>query len=206
VRVLVVDDHPVVIFGCQAALSTRVDIEMISASDAKEGYALFSTARPDVIVIDAVLPDGSGFDLAKSIIETDPNARIIIFTVSDEAAVAVGAIKAGAKGYLGKGDAPFQLVKAVEEVSAGRTYLTPEMAQKMAFLNWEKRDRPKHVFSLRELTVLRLLRQGDSMLEIAEKIEISYKTVSNTCVILKRKLGARTLLDLMRMTIDDELA
>jgi DNA-binding NarL/FixJ family response regulator len=205
-RVLVVDDHPIVIFGCRAALSIRSDIEMISASNAEEGYASYMDARPDVMVIDVILPGMSGFDLTQRILEADPQARIIIFTMNDEPIAAARAIKTGAKGYLGKSDDPFELVKAIEEVAAGRTYLVPQMAQKLAFLNRENRAIFNDGFSSRELDILRLLRNGKSMAEIAAEIQVSYKTVANTCAILKRKLGARTSLDLVRITIEDKLA
>lgn len=205
-RVLVVDDHPIVILGCRAAFSSRSDIEMVSARNAEEGYSLYASSKPDVAVIDATLPGMSGYDLAQRVLTSDPEARIIIFTTNDEPIAAVRAIKIGAKGYLGKGDDPNQLVTAIDEVAAGRTYLAPQMAQRLAFLNRDSRVIFSDGFSSRELSILRLLRNGKSMAEIAAELQVSYKTVANTCAILKRKLGARTALDLVRITIEDKLA
>jgi len=179
---------------------------MVSARNAEEGYSLYASAQPDVMVIDATLPGMSGYDLAQRVLTSDPEARIIIFTTNDEPIAAVRAIKIGAKGYLGKGDDPNQLVTAIDEVAAGRTYLAPQMAQRLAFLNRDNRVIFSDGFTSRELSILRLLRNGKSMAEIAAELQVSYKTVANTCAILKRKLGARTSLDLVRITIEDKLA
>jgi two-component system invasion response regulator UvrY len=204
-QVLVVDDHPVILSGCRAMLAPHKDIELIDALDAEQAYELYVAARPDVVVIDVNLPGVSGFSLTRRILRHDPEARIIIFTMSDDPIFAARAIETGAKGYIGKCEDPARFVAAIRAVAAGERFLLPEMAQKLAFLDPGRRDGFLNGLNPRELEILRLLRNGKSMAEIAGVINVSYKTVANSCVILKRKLGARTPLDLVRIAVENKL-
>jgi two-component system, NarL family, invasion response regulator UvrY len=205
-QVLVVDDHPVIVSGCRAMLSPHNDIEVIDARDADQAYARYLSARPDVVIIDVNLPGVSGFSLTCRILEHDPDARIIIFTMNDDPIFAARAIENGAKGYIGKCEDPARFVGAIRAVAAGQTFLLPEMAQRLAFLDPGRRGNFLSGLNPRELEILRLLRNGKSMAEIAGVINVSYKTVANSCAILKRKLGARTPLDLVRIAVENKLA
>jgi two-component system, NarL family, invasion response regulator UvrY len=205
-QVLVVDDHPVIISGCRAMLSPYKDIEVIDAHDADDAYERYLSARPDVVVIDINLPGTSGFSLTRRILQVDPEARIIIFTMNDDPIFAARAIENGAKGYIGKCEDPGRFVGAIRSVAAGQTFLLPEMAQRLAFLDPGRRGDFMSGLNPRELEILRLLRNGKSMAEIAGMIHVSYKTVANSCATLKRKLGARTPLDLVRIVVENKLA
>lgn len=205
-QVLVVDDHPVIISGCRAMLSPYPDIDVMDALDAQDAYNLYVAARPQVVVIDVNLPGISGFALTQRILQHDADARIIIFTMNDDPIFAARAIENGAKGYIGKCEDPARFVAAIRAVAAGQTFLLPEMAQKLAFLDPERRGDFLNALNPRELEILRLLRNGKSMAEIAGVINVSYKTVANSCAILRRKLGARTPLDLVRIAVENKLA
>lgn len=205
-QVLVVDDHPVIISGCRAMLAPHGDIEVIDSLDADDAYARYVAARPDVVVIDVNLPGISGFSLTRRILQYDPSARVVIFTMNDDPIFAARAIENGAKGYIGKCEDPAKFVAAIRTVAAGQTFLLPEMAQKLAFLDPGRRGDFLNGLNPRELEILRLLRSGKSMAEIAGVINVSYKTVANSCAILKRKLGARTPLDLVRIAVENKLA
>jgi two-component system, NarL family, invasion response regulator UvrY len=205
-QVLVVDDHPVIISGCRAMLSPHDDVEVIDALDADDAYGRYVAARPDVVVIDVNLPGISGFALTRRILQFDPDAHIVIFTMNDDPIFAARAIENGAKGYIGKCEDPAKFVAAIRAVAAGRSFLLPEMAQKLAFLDPGRRGDFLNGLNTRELEILRLLRSGKSMAEIAGVINVSYKTVANSCAILKRKLGARTPLDLVRIAVENKLA
>lgn len=205
-RVLVVDDHPVIISGCRAMLSPYSDIEVIDAQGSEAAYQLYVTAHPEVVVIDVNLQGVSGFSLTQRILKYDPEARIIVFTMNDDPIFAARAIANGAKGYIGKCEDPARFVAAIREVSEGRTFLLPEMAQKLAFLDATQHGDVLGSLNARELEILRLLRSGKSMAEIAGVIHVSYKTIANSCTILKRKLGARTPLDLVRIAVENKLA
>ncbi|MFZ0558830.1 MAG: response regulator transcription factor [Methylovirgula sp.] len=205
-QVLVVDDHPVIISGCRAMLLPYDDIAVLDALDAEHAYERYMEARPDVVVIDVNLPGISGFSLTQRILHYDPAARVVIFTMNDDPIFAARAIANGAKGYIGKCEDPAKFVAAIRAVAAGQTFLLPETAQKLAFLDLGRRGDVIHGLNGRELEILRLLRSGKSMAEIAGVINVSYKTVANSCAILKRKLGARTPLDLVRIAVDNKLA
>jgi two-component system, NarL family, invasion response regulator UvrY len=199
VRVLIVDDHPIVVSGCKALLAGDPEIEVAEAGDGEAGYDAYLAFAPDVAVIDINLPGLSGFELTRRILRRDPDARIVIFSMNDDAAFAARAIEAGAKGYIAKNDDPLLFVDALRQIAAGGVYLPADLARKIAFA------RPGDLLaqlSARELEILRLLASGDTMTAVADKLNISYKTVANNCTVLKQKLGARSSMDLMRLAIE----
>jgi len=198
-RVLIIDDHPVVISGCKALLSGEADIEVADAADAEAGFATFLSFGPDICVIDINLPGMSGFGLTGRILRHDPAARIVIFSMNDEPAFVARAIEAGAKGYIAKNDDPMLFVKALRQVVAGETYLPNGLAQKMVFAKF---NNPLSNLSPREMEIIRFLAAGDNIGAIADKLGVSYKTISNNCTVLKTKLGARSSMDLMRAALD----
>lgn len=206
VKVLIVDDHPIVISGCRALLAQRPDLTLIEALDGEQGYRLYLEHRPAVSVIDIRLPGASGFEIARRILLKDPRAKIIIFSMNDDPIFAARAIESGAKGYLAKNDDPENFVKAIVKVAGGGVFLNPEIAQRLAFYNVRSPDNPLSQLNPRELEIIRLLCSGKSTAEIASDVNVSYKTVANTCSILKNKLGARTLIDLVRIAIEHKLA
>ncbi|MCI4677403.1 response regulator transcription factor [Rhodoblastus acidophilus] len=198
-RVLIVDDHPVVVSGCKALLSAEPDMEVFDACDAESGLAAYGAQAPDVAVIDINLPGVSGFELATRVLAQDPAARIVMFSMNDDPAFAARAIKVGAKGYVAKNDDPSLFVAALRKVWAGGTYLPGDLAQKMAFAQFDKKLAQ---LSQRELEIVRLLAAGETMGAIADKLGVSYKTIANNCTALKTKLGARTSMDLMRAALE----
>jgi two-component system, NarL family, invasion response regulator UvrY len=206
VKVLIVDDHPIIISGCRALLAQRPGFTLIEALDGEQGLRLYAEHRPDVAVIDIKLPGASGFEIARRILVKDPLARIIIFSMNDDPVFAARAIECGAKGYLAKNDDPNNFVEAIIKVAEGGVFLNPEIAQKLAFYNVKAADNPVSQLNPRELEIVRLLCSGKSTAEIASDVNVSYKTVANTCSILKNKLGARTMVDLVRIALEHKLA
>ena len=198
-RVLIVDDHPIVISGCKALLAADPEIEVSEAGDGDSGFDAYLAYAPDVAVIDINLPGLSGFELTRRILRRDPDARIVIFSMNDDAVFAARAIEAGAKGYIAKNDDPLLFVGALRQIAAGGVYLPADLARKIAFA---KPGDLLAQLSARELEILRLLASGDTMAVIADKLNISYKTVANNCTALKQKLGARSSMDLMRLAIE----
>jgi len=197
-RVLIVDDHPVVVSGCKALLSADPGIEVFDAADAEAGFAAFCAQNPDVCVIDINLPGLSGFDLTQRILRQDPEAKLVIFSMNDDPAFAARAIQAGARGYIAKNDDPMLFLPALKQVCEGGTWLPADLARKMAFA----RPSPLSALSTREMEIVRLLAAGEDMGGIADKLGVSYKTIANNCTALKAKLGARSSMDLMRAAID----
>jgi two-component system invasion response regulator UvrY len=205
-RVLIVDDHPIVASGCRAVLAADPEIAVLEASDAESGERAFVAERPNVCVIDINLPTVSGYELARRILARDASARIIMFSMNDDPIFAARAIEVGAKGYLSKSDDPCDLVEAIRQVGEGGTYLPNAMARSIAFAGPAFAQSPLSKLTSREMEVLRLLSSGKSLSEIAWLVHSSYKTVANTSSIMRQKLGVRTSAELVRLAIEHGVA
>ena len=201
-RVLIIDDHPVVLSGCRSLFASDPTIRIDEAADAKSGHRAFMQKKPDVTVIDINLPDVSGFELMRRIRKDDPDAKIIMFSMNDDPAFVVRAVEYGAQGYVSKTDDPRILVKAVRKVAAGDNFITPQLAEAVTFSGASIKANPASQMTARELEILRLLGRGDKIVEIAEALNISYKTVANTTSLLKQKLGAKNHSDLIRISVE----
>ena len=201
-KVLIVDDHPVVLSGCRSLFASDNTVKIEEATDAKSGHRAYLARKPDVTVIDIKLPDVSGFELMRRIRKDHPEARIIMFSMNDDPALVVYALEMGAQGYVWKGDDPRMLVKAVRKVAAGENFISPRLAEAVTFSGASIKANPASQVTARELEILRLLGRGDKIAEVANALEISYKTVANTTSLLKQKLGAKSHSDLIRIAVE----
>jgi DNA-binding NarL/FixJ family response regulator len=201
-RVLIVDDHPVVVSGCRSLFASDSSVKIDEAGDAKSGHKAFVTRRPDVTVIDINLPDVSGFELMRRIRKDDPEAKIIMFSMNDDPAFVVRAVEMGAQGYVAKGDDPRTLMKAIRKVASGDNFISPQLAEAVTFSGASIKANPASQMTARELEILRLLGRGDKIVEVADALDISYKTVANTTSLLKQKLGAKNHSDLIRIAVE----
>jgi len=201
-RLLIVDDHPMVVSGCKSLFASDASVKIDAAGDAKSGLRAFQQRRPDVTVIDINLPDISGFELMRRIRRDDPEAKIIIFSMIDDPAIVVRAVEMGAQGFVSKGDDPRLFVKAVRRVAAGDNFISPQLAEAVTFSSATIKANPASQMTPRELEILRLLGRGDKIVEVAEALGISYKTVANTTSLLKQKLGAKNHSDLVRIAVE----
>jgi len=201
-KVLIVDDHPVVLSGCRSLFAGDPSVKIEEASDAKSGHRAFIQKKPDVTVIDINLPDVSGFELMRRIRKDDPGARIIMFSMNYDPAFVVRAVELGAQGYVSKGDDPRVLVKAVRKVAAGDNFISPQLAEAVTFSGAAIKANPASQMTARELEILRLLARGDKIVEVADALGISYKTVANTTSLLKQRLGAKNHSDLIRIAVE----
>jgi DNA-binding NarL/FixJ family response regulator len=205
-RILIVDDHPIVASGCRAVLADEGEIDILEAADAEDGECVFIVERPDICVIDINLPTVSGFELSRRILERAPEARIIMFSMNDDPAFAARAIECGARGYVSKTGDPNDLVEAIRAVGNGETYLPSAMARSIAFAGPALAQNPLSKLNAREMEILRLLSAGKSLSEIAWLVQSSYKTVANTSSIMRQKLGVKTSVELVRLAIDSGVA
>jgi DNA-binding NarL/FixJ family response regulator len=201
-KILIVDDHPVVLSGCRSLFAADRSVKIDGAADEKSGHRAYLSKRPDITIIDINLPDLSGFELMRRIRKDDPDAKIIMFTMNDDPAFVLRAVELGAQGYVSKTDDPRVLVKAVRKVAAGEKFITPELAETIAFSGAAIRASPASQMTPRELEILRLLARGDKIVEVADALDISYKTVANTTSLLKQKLGAKNHSDLIRIAVE----
>ena len=205
-RILIVDDHPMVIAGCRTMLSGQQDMEILEAHDAEEALETHASKLPDVVVLDLNLPGVSGFEVLRRMLKRQPSSKIIIFTMNDDPAFAARSIEQGARGYVTKNEDPKAFIQAIRAVESGQRYLSGGLALKLAFAEQKHATNPLEGLSGRELEILRCLAEGKDMAEIAHLLKVSYKTAANNCTLLKAKLGARSRADLIRMAVESRAA
>jgi two-component system, NarL family, invasion response regulator UvrY len=203
-RVLIIDDHPMVIEGCRGILSGQADIEVLEANTADQALEVYAREEPDVIVLDINLPGISGFELLRRLIKKSAHAKVVVFTMNDDPIFAAQAIERGARGYLTKNEDPRTFIKALRTVASGEHYLSGGLALKLAFSDQHRIKNPLDTLSRREIEILRNLARGKDIAEIAHILQVSYKTVANNCVLLRRKLGARSKADLLRIAVEQK--
>ncbi|MGA2191107.1 MAG: response regulator transcription factor [Steroidobacteraceae bacterium] len=197
VSVLLVDDHAVVREGYRRLLERHGDIAVIGeAADAAAAYSLFCCLDPQIVVMDITLPGTSGIEAMRRMLVVKPDTRVLMFSMHEETIFARRALQAGAFGYVTKASAPNVLVEAIRSIAAGKRYLSPEMAQKLALGDFSA-DQADGL-SAREFEVLRLLAQGHSVKQIAESLGLNPKTVANHQSVIKQKLGADTAIQLLK--------
>src|SRR5260370_28379955 len=204
-RILLVDDHPIVASGCRALLAGDPDVTILEASDAESGERVFVAERPDVCVLDINLPGVSGFALARRSLARDGAARIIMFSMNDDPIFAARAIETGAKGYISKSGDPGDLIEAIRKVGEGGVFLPSAIAQRIAFSGPGFADNRLAKLTQREIEILRLLGAGKSLSEIAWLVHSSYTTIANTSSLMRQKLGLRSFSELVRVAIDMRL-
>lgn len=198
VTVLLVDDHAVVREGYRGLLERAGDIVVRGeAADADQALSLFRELAPDVVVMDIALPGRSGIEALRELRRIDPAARVLVFSMYEDAIYAQRALAEGAIGYVTKASAPGELVEAVRSVAAGEPWLTREVAQALA-LQGPAAPRGESPLSARELQILRLLVRGMPVREIAGALGLTPKTVANQQSIIRQKLGAESAIQLLQ--------
>ncbi|MBS0252974.1 MAG: response regulator transcription factor [Proteobacteria bacterium] len=203
-KLLIVEDHPIVISGCRALFPQTDGMAIVEARTAAEARLVMTRDKPDVAIIDINLPDGSGLELTREFVGYDRDARIVVFSTSDTPILAIQAIQAGARGYVSKTGGSTDLREAVLAVARGDTWISDDLVQEMALLRAQNHH-TETLLSEREQLILRMLGRGRSMAEIANDISVSYKTVASDCTILRKKLGARTSTEMVRIAIEMKL-
>ena len=189
IRIVVVDDHPIVRQGLVATLDDEPDFEVVgAASSAEEAMGLVQRQRPEVILLDLELPGTSGVEAIPRLRETSPTTRILVFTAYDTDERVLSAVRAGAGGYLLKGAAVTEIASAIRTVAAGGTALAPSAAARLA--DAVRAPRGAGPLTDREREVLRLVAQGLPGKQIAGALGISERTVKFHTASLIRKLGA----------------
>ena len=183
-KVLIVDDHPMVREGLAGILS-RFEITISGvAATGQNALRMFSATRPDVTLLDLRLPDQNGLDVLKSILKLDPNARVVILTTSQADANIYDAISLGASGYLLKGIEGGSLAQQIRHVAGGGKAIAPEALERLTRYIGAKK------VSEREIEVLRLIALGKSNKEISQRLDIAVDTVKMHVKNLLQKLHA----------------
>jgi DNA-binding NarL/FixJ family response regulator len=200
-KILIVDDHAIVRDGLRRMLAAVGHEPVIEAANGREALSIARTERPDLIILDLNLPGLGGLELIRRLMADDRAMRILVLSMHAEAIYASRALDAGATGYLSKNASPDELLEAVRKVAAGRRYVERDLAQAIA-IGGAAAGEPIGRLSTRDLEILRLLAQGSSLAEIAEALGVGYKTVANTCTLIKSKLGLSRTADLVRFAVE----
>ena len=190
IRVLVADDHPMLREGLVAVLSTQPDFEVVGeASDGSETVRLAETVRPDVILLDLEMPKLDGVAALEGLRDAGSTARAIVFTAYDTDERILGALRAGARGYLLKGASRKEIFDAVRTVHAGGSLLEPGVTTRLLDHVREERE-PQEPLTPRELEVLLLISEGLHNSEIAGRLFVTERTVKFHVSSILAKLGA----------------
>lgn len=203
VRIVMVDDHPVVLAGLKALLAGEPDLVMVGeARDGRTALQLALQLAPDVVVLDISLPEMNGIELAAALRAQLPDCRVLVLTVHEERAYLRQLVELGVGGYLLKRSAADELPRAIRAVAAGGMYLDPAIAGKVVggLVRGVAQAQPGPVAELseREADVLRLVAGGHSNKAIAARLEISVKTVETYKARAMEKLGFRSRVDVVR--------
>jgi DNA-binding NarL/FixJ family response regulator len=202
VKVILVDDHAVVRSGVRRLLEDQDDLKVIAEADnGDDAYKLFHKMHPDVLLMDMNMPGSSGLATLGQIIARYPNAKVVMFSMHSEVTFAVQAITAGAKGYVLKSSTSEEVITAVRQVAAGMSYLSGDVAQKIALYNLSDEHDPTQILTPREFEIFRLLAEGVDVEQIAVTLKIGHKTVANYQTQLKHKLDIHTPVQLVRLAL-----
>ena len=203
VKVLVVDDHAVVRSGLRLVLEREDDIEVVGeAGSADEGVRVARLEKPDVVLLDVVMPGRSGIEATRDMIEASGGAKVLILSMQDDPSYVREAFASGASGYLLKEAADVEVVQAIREVASGNRYVHPALGARLAQAEVDAaRKAADDPLSEREREVLRLLALGHTNQEIAKELFISVRTAETHRAHIMQKLGLGTRAELVRYAL-----
>jgi DNA-binding NarL/FixJ family response regulator len=199
---MLADDHAIVRSGFRRLLDQYPTIEVVAEADtAERTYRNFLEYLPDVLVLDLSMPGTGGIEIMRRVLAREPGARVIVFSMHEDAALADRAMRLGARGYVSKSNAPETLAQAVLEVAAGRQFLSPDIAHAIALFKLSGEHDPFKLLSSREFEIFRQLVAGLPAGEIAKALNLSGKTVANYHTSIKQKLGVAGDVEMVRIAL-----
>lgn len=205
IKVFLVDDHPLVRDGVAAIINQQPDIEVCGeAETAADALSSISTAKPDVVIVDISLANGSGLDLVKDIKAGQPGLRTLVLSMHDESLYAERSLHAGARGYIMKREAAKKVVEGIRAVHSGQLYVSDKVTNLMAekFADGQTVGvSPLEKLSDRELEVFQLLGKGMGTRQIADHLHVGFKTVQAYCARIKDKLHLANATELLTEAI-----
>lgn len=204
--IILADDHHLVRQGLRVLLETEPDFQVVGeAAEGQEAVQLVERLRPDVLILDLMMPDLRGLEIIRQVRQRSPRTRMVILSMVANKAYVLEALKNGAAGYVLKKSTAAELFRAVREVTAGRRYLSPPLSEDDIETLIKKAEAsktdPYELLTAREREVLQLIVEGYTNAEIAAQLVISPRTVEFHRANLRRKLGAHTRADLIRAAL-----
>lgn len=207
IKILIADDHAIVRRGLKQILTETAD--MVVAGEAQNGQELLEKMRSDqwdVVVLDISMPGRGGLDILKQLKSERPKLPVLMLTIHPEDQYAVRVLRAGASGYLTKESAPDHLVEAIRKVARGGKYISPHLAERLAFSLESISERPLHeALSDREFQVLRLIASGKTVKEIGEELSLSVKTISTYRTRILEKMKMKNNAEMTHYAIHQKL-
>ena len=207
IRIVLADDHTIVREGLKQLLIAAGDLAVVG--EAQNGHEVMGRVREldfDLLLLDMSMPGKSGIELIKQVRAEKPKLRILVLSMHEEHQYAVRAIRAGAAGYLTKESATRQLVDAIRKVASGGAFISAEVAQQLALGAMPDAKGPLHgTLSDREFQVFKLIAEGKSVSDIAERLNLSVKTVSTHKSNILQKMNMSTQAELIRYAINERL-
>lgn len=200
-KLLIIDDHAMIRAGLRQLCADHPvwqSATVLEAGDGAAALALQKVEHPQVTVLDLNLPGVGGLELLRQLLDADPAARILVFSMHSEPVYATRALHIGARGYLSKNASPAELRTALARIASGQTYVEGEIAQALAAQSGETRQ----MLSERDLEILRMLGEGRSFAQIAASLGLGYKTIANSATQIKSKLGVARTADLIRLSVE----
>jgi two-component system, NarL family, response regulator NreC len=207
IKVVVVDDHAVVRSGLRLLLDANQDIEVVGeAGNAKDAIFRARALKPDVMLLDVVMPGASGIDVLPELLKESPETKVLVLSMQDDPSYVREAFGAGASGYVLKEAADEEVVSAVREIANGGRYVHPSLGARMVAAEAEERAAAEaDPLSEREREVLRLLALGHTNQEIAQKLYISVRTAESHRAHIMQKLRLSTRAELVRYALSSGL-
>ena len=207
IRIVVADDHTIVREGLKQILNAAGDLEVVA--EAQNGFEVIERVRAlefDVLLLDMSMPGKSGIELIKQVHGEKPKLRILVLSMHEEHQYAVRAIRAGAAGYLTKEGASSQLVSAIRKVAGGGAYISSAVAEQLALGAMPDAKGPPHAsLSDREFQIFRMIAEGKSVSDIAERLNLSVKTVSTHKANILQKMNMSTQAELIKYALTHRL-
>jgi DNA-binding NarL/FixJ family response regulator len=212
IRVLIADDHKIMLAGLRSLLEKQTDIEVVGEADnGRKAVQMAQEKKPDVIVMDVSMPDLNGIEATKQIIESLPETRVIALSMHSDKRFVMGMLRAGASGYLLKDCASQELANAIDQVAGGKKYLSSEITGVVIddFLlgggSSEEVATAASQLSPREREVLQLIAEGWSTKQIASHLYVSIKTIETHRRQIMKKLDLHSIADLTKYAIREGL-
>lgn len=207
IRVVIVDDHPIVRKGLRSELSETSDIKVIDeAGDGDEALEKARVHKPDIILLDISLPGRNGYEVLKQLRSEYPQIRVLILTTYPEKQYAVRCLRGGAYGYLTKDSAPEELITAIRKIAQGRKYVGVSLGEILATeIDTLSNRLPHEDLSDREFQVLCLIGQGKTVSQVAEILSLSLSTINTHRAHILEKMHMGTTAQLIRYVVDNNL-
>tara|TARA_Y100001972_G_scaffold129062_3_gene193872 strand:- start:3663 stop:4301 length:639 start_codon:yes stop_codon:yes gene_type:complete len=208
IKIILVEDHPMVRIGLKSLLSGSEHIDIIGeASNGVEAIDLIEKDPPEIVVSDISMPQMNGLSLAKHIQDNHPQIKVLLLTIHMEPEYIIEGFDAGIMGYLPKDSSQEELIEAIETIYTGGKYMSQKVSEIIAqrLIRKDPFHKPNTKLTPREKKILEMLVEGDRNKEIAEKLSISVRTVDTHRTNIMRKLDVNNTAELVKKAISDNL-